>query len=52
MEVAGIRDVRTKSLRSNNPCNVVSATIKGLAALRNVDQVAAIRGKSAKEILG
>ena len=52
LEVAGIRDIRTKSLRSNNPCNVVSATVKGLAALRNVDEVAAIRGKTAKEILG
>ena len=52
LEVAGIRDIRTKCLRSNNPCNVVSATIQGLSALRNVDEVAAIRGKSAKEILG
>ena len=45
-------DIRTKCLRSNNPCNVVSATIQGLASLRNVDEVAAIRGKSVKEILG
>ena len=52
LEVAGIRDIRTKSLRSNNPCNVVSATIKGLASLRDAEQVAAVRGKSAKEILG
>ena len=52
LEVAGIRDIRTKCLRSNNPCNVVSATIQGLASLRNVDEVAAIRGKSVKEILG
>lgn len=52
MDVCGIRDIRTKSLRSNNPCNVVSATINGLAALRDVEQVAAIRGKTAKEILG
>ena len=52
IEVAGIRDIRTKSLRSNNPCNVVSATINGLAALRDVEQVAAIRGKTAKEIIG
>lgn len=52
LEAAGIRDIRTKSLRSNNPCNVVSATFKGLEALRDVEQVAAIRGKSVKEILG
>jgi len=52
VEVAGIKDIRTKSLRSNNPCNVVSATINGLKSLRNVDEVAAVRGKTAKEILG
>ena len=45
LEVAGIRDIRTKSLRSNNPCNVVSATIQGLCALRDAEQVAATRGK-------
>lgn len=52
IETAGIRDIRTKSLRSNNPCNVVAATINALASLRDVEQVAAIRGKTAKEILG
>ena len=52
LEVCGIRDIRTKSLRSNNPCNVVHATIKGLASLRSVEQVAEIRGKTPKEILG
>ena len=52
METAGIKDIRTKCLRSNNPCNVVRATIDGLSKLRNVDEVAAIRGKSAKQILG
>ena len=52
LEIAGIHDIRAKSLRSNNPMNVVRATVKGLAALRDVDQVAAIRGKTAKEILG
>lgn len=51
LEVCGIRDIRTKSLRSNNPCNVVHATVNGLAALRNLDQVAEIRGKSVQEIL-
>lgn len=52
LETAGIRDIRTKCLRSNNPCNVVSATIQGLRALRDADMVAATRGKSVKEILG
>lgn len=52
VEIAGIKDIRTKSLRSNNPCNVVRATMAGLASLRNVEQVAAIRGKAANEILG
>ena len=52
VETAGIKDIRTKALRSNNPCNVVRATINGLKALRNVNEVAAIRGKSVEEILG
>ena len=52
VETVGIKDIRSKALRSNNPCNVVSATVCGLKALRNVDEVAAIRGKSAKQILG
>lgn len=52
VEMAGIRNIRTKSLRSNNPCNVVRATIAGLASLRNADEVAALRGKTVKEILG
>ena len=52
VETVGIKDIRTKALRSNNPCNVVRATIDGLSKLRNVEDVAAIRGKSAKEILG
>lgn len=52
MEVAGISDIRTKCLRSNNPCNVVSATIAGLASLKSVDEVAAIRGRSVEQILG
>lgn len=51
VESAGIKDIRTKALRSNNPCNVVRATIEGLAELRTAQEVAAIRGKSAKEIL-
>ena len=52
LEVAGISDIRTKCLRSNNPCNVVTATFEGLKALRPVEEVAAVRGKDAKEILG
>ena len=52
LEVAGISDIRTKYLRSNNPCNVVTATFEGLKALRTVEEVAEVRGKSAKEILG
>ena len=51
VEVAGIKDIRTKALRSNNPCNVVKATIQGLSSLRNAEEVAALRGKSVVEIL-
>lgn len=50
-EAAGIADIRAKALRSNNPCNVVSAVMNGLSRLRTVDEAAAIRGKTAKEIL-
>ena len=50
VETVGIRDIRTKALRSNNPCNVVRATIAGLSALRDAEQVAAVRGKDVKEI--
>ncbi len=52
LETAGIKDIRTKALRSNNPCNVVRATFDGLSKLRTLDEVAAVRGKSAKEIIG
>ena len=48
VESAGIKDIRTKALRSNNPCNVVRATMDGLKQLRNVEEVANIRGKSVK----
>lgn len=51
VESAGIKDIRTKALRSNNPCNVVRATIEGLKNLRTAEEVAAVRGKSVKEIL-
>jgi small subunit ribosomal protein S5 len=52
IEVSGIKDIRTKSLRSNNPCNVVRATIAGLTGCTTAEEVAAKRGKSVKEILG
>lgn len=52
VETVGIKDIRTKALRSNNPCNVVRATVEGLKSLRDLEQVAAVRGKDAKEILG
>ncbi len=52
LELVGIKDIRTKALRSNNPCNVVRATIDGLSKLRSAEEVAAIRGKSVKEIIG
>lgn len=51
VESAGIKDIRTKALRSNNPCNVVRATIEGLKNLRTAQQVAELRGKTPKEIL-
>jgi len=50
MEMVGIKDIRTKCLRSNNPQNVVTATMKGLESLRNAEQVAATRGKAVKDI--
>ena len=52
VEMAGIKDIRAKALRSNNPCNVVRATVQGLASLRDANQIAAVRGKSVKEIIG
>ncbi len=52
VEAAGIKDIRTKCLRTNNPQNVVAATMVGLKSLRDVNQVAAVRGKSPEEILG
>ena len=52
MEAAGIKDIRAKCLRSNNPANVVAATFEGLKSLRSPEEVARIRGKSVEEILG
>ena len=52
MEAIGIKDIRTKCLRSNNPQNVVSATFEGLKALRGPEEIARIRGKSVEELVG
>jgi len=50
VEAAGIKDIRTKCLRSNNPQNVVTATIEGLKSLRNAAEVSAVRGKDVNEL--
>jgi len=50
MEAIGIKDIRTKCLRSNNPQNVVTATMEGLKSLRDAAQVAAVRGKAVEEL--
>lgn len=52
LELAGIKDVRAKSLGSNNPNNMVKATINGLANLRTAEDIAKLRGKSVEEIIG
>lgn len=52
VETVGIKDIRTKAIRSNNPCNVVRATINGLSQLRSAEEVVAVRGKTVKEIVG
>lgn len=51
VETVGIADIRTKAIRSNNPYNVVRATMNGLAQLRTAEEVAAVRGKSVKQII-
>lgn len=51
VELAGLKDIRTKSLRSNNPTSVVMATMSALSNLVTVEQVAAVRGKSVEDIL-
>lgn len=50
VEAAGIKDIRTKCVRTNNPINVVTATMNGLTGLASAESVAAKRGKSVKEI--
>ena len=52
VEAAGIKDIRTKCLRSNNPNNVVAAAFEGLKSMRGPEEVARIRGKRVDEILG
>lgn len=52
LELAGVRDILTKSLGSSNPINVVRATVKGLQSLKTIEQVARLRGLDPSEILG
>lgn len=52
LELAGIKDIRTKCLRSNNKRNVVSATVQGLAELKQAEEVAKLRGKTVDQIRG
>ena len=52
LELAGIKDIRTKCLRSINPKNVVAATIEGLSSLKSLEEVARLRGKKPEEIWG
>jgi small subunit ribosomal protein S5 len=52
LELAGLKDVRAKSLGSNNPRNMVNATIEGLKELRTAEEIAALRGKKVEDLLG
>ena len=52
VEAAGISNIRTKCLNTNNPANVVAATMEGLKSLRDAAQVAAVRGKTPEEVQG
>lgn len=52
LEMAGIKDIRTKSLRSRNPGNMVAATIEGLTSVRTIEEVAKLRGLNVEDLLG
>ncbi|ADK17111.1 MULTISPECIES: 30S ribosomal protein S5 [Clostridium] len=52
LELAGLKDVRAKSVGSNNPRNMVNATIDGLSRLKTAEHIASLRGKTVEEILG
>ena len=52
LELAGVRDIRTKSLGSNNPTNMVGATLKALSQMKTAEDVAKLRGKTVEEVLG
>ena len=52
LEAAGIRNIRTKSIGSNNPINMVKATMEGLKQLRTAEEIAKLRGKTVEELLG
>ncbi len=52
IEACGIKNIRTKSIGSNNPVNMVKATLAGLKQLRNAEEVAMLRGKTVEELLG
>ena len=51
LEAAGVRDIRTKCLRSNNPQNVVAATMAGLKSLRTIEEVSKVRGLTPEQIM-
>ena len=52
LEAAGVKNIRTKSIGSNNPINMVKATLEGLKQLRNAEQIAKLRGKTVEELQG
>ena len=52
LELCGIKDIRTKSFGTNNPINMVKATLEGLRQLKTAEEVAKLRGKTVEELLG